>query len=75
MHAPQVHHIVAAAVCPDPLDVDNLATVCAAHHPKWEAVRRQLLRSRGWRSCTHQHRHAEARRICERRLNRDLIAA
>src|SRR5213595_834510 len=45
--------------------LDNLATVCAHHHPIWEGLRRQVLaeRKRGWRRCHHRHVTEEARRI------------
>lgn len=70
-----VHHIDPDG---DPLDLDNLGTVCATHHPKWEALRRALVATHEppvWRRCRHVHRTREARELCERRLNRDLIAA
>lgn len=67
-----VHHIEPVEDRPDlALDEDNCGTACASHHPKWEALRRQLVKRRGWRTCKHPHRTAEARRICEARLNRD----
>lgn len=76
------HHIESAEDRPDlALDLDNVATVCATHHPKWEAIRRAVKRARGWRSCPHPHRTAHGRRECERRLNQgriredDLVAA
>lgn len=64
-----VHHIDRDA---DWLDLDNTGTVCAAHHPKWEALRRSLVEQRQprWRTCPHRHTSAEAKAICERRLNR-----
>lgn len=49
--------------------------VCEKHHPMLEAVRRRLSR---WKSCPHKpgvHRYPGAREACERRLNRDRIAA
>lgn len=54
-------------------DVDNLGTVCAAHHPKWEALRRHLTgeRDEPLVRCPHRHRSAEARAICERRMARE----
>lgn len=51
-------------------DLSNLITVCHAHHPMREAIRREVLRRRGWRRCPHEHRSREAREMCERRLNR-----
>ena len=65
-----VHHIDPDA---DPLDPENLGSVCARHHPKWEALRRALVEPR-WRRCPHPHRTREARELCERRLNRQLAA-
>lgn len=59
-------------------DLENLITACSAHHPVVEALRREVLRRRGrlsWRRCRHEHRSREGREACERRLNRDLIAA
>lgn len=65
-----VHHIQPRAERPDlALDLDNLGTSCAAHHAAWEGLRRQLLKTRGWRRCPHKHRNAEARALCERRLS------
>lgn len=37
------HHIDRDA---DPLDIDNVGTTCASHHPRWEALRRALARGR-----------------------------
>jgi hypothetical protein len=61
-----VHHLDRAA---DPFDLDNLATVCAAHHPRWEAVRRAVLdqRPRGEWRCPHRHPYPQGREECERR--------
>lgn len=55
-------------------DEDNLATVCARHHPLWERLRQNVLRTRdrhGWRRCPHTHPTRAGREACERRLNRD----
>lgn len=70
-----VHHVVPLASGGAAYDPDNLATVCAGHHPKWEALRRALIEERAprWRRCRHRHVTAEARRLCEERLNR-LVA-
>lgn len=55
--------------------LDNLGTVCAAHHPAWEALRRTLLERREpvrrRPQCRHRHRTAEGRAACERRLARE----
>lgn len=67
------HHIVPVSEGGAAFDLENVATTCEVHHPMWEALRRQLvvrLLAPPPR-CRHQHRSAEARRICERRLARD----
>lgn len=53
----------------------NLMVLCHSHHPMLEAMRKVILHRRGWRECPHGHRTPEARRLCERRLNRDLLKA
>lgn len=71
-----VHHIQSADDRPDLFfDLHNLSTVCASHHPRWEAVRRAVLRVRGWKSCPHKHTTKLGRQACEARLNRELSAA
>ena len=52
------------------LDVDNLGTACARHHPKWEAVRRAVVERRdvALPPCRHVHRYDHARRECLRTL-------
>jgi HNH endonuclease len=72
---PHVHHLVPVEEGGARYDLDNLATVCASHHPTWESVRRSLLNARRDPEprpirCTHQHRSREAREICERRMAR-----
>jgi len=69
----QVHHIDALADGGAPFDLDNLATVCSAHHPTWEAIRRAVVRARrsadplAVEPCrSHAHRTLEARIICAR---------
>lgn len=61
------------------LDVpENLITVCHRHHPMREAIRREVLRRRGWKRCPHKpgtHIYPGAREACERNLNRDRLAA
>jgi hypothetical protein len=49
--------------------------VCHRHHPMLESARRRLFGEPRWKSCPHIHRTREARESCERRLNRDLVAA
>lgn len=68
-----VHHIIAVSDGGAEYDDDNLATVCARHHPIWESLHRRLveLRDRETPRCHHPHRSAEARAICERRLARE----
>jgi len=44
--SPHVHHIEALEDGGAPFDLDNLATVCASHHPSWEALRRKLVATR-----------------------------
>lgn len=51
----------------------NLITTCDRHHPQVEAIRREVLRRRGWKRCPHKpgvHRYPGAREACERQLNR-----
>ncbi len=40
------HHLVPAAVCDDPLDLDNLVTVCGTHHRALDQARRVAQRGR-----------------------------
>jgi 5-methylcytosine-specific restriction endonuclease McrA len=57
-------------------DEDNLMTACHHHHPQVEAIRREIMRRRGWRRCPHRpgtHRYPEGNEACERRLNRHLV--
>jgi 5-methylcytosine-specific restriction endonuclease McrA len=71
-----VHHIVRPEDGGARYDLDNLGTVCAAHHPRWEALRRELARRRAPDPprCPHTHRTREARRLCEARLARRRVA-
>lgn len=67
------HHIVPVAEGGAPFDLDNVGTVCASHHPAWEALRRTLVSRRREPDpprCPHEHRTREARELCERRLAR-----
>lgn len=70
-----VHHIHAVSEGGDRYELDNLGTTCASHHPMWEALRRTLVRRMLGEhevppACPHHHVTAEARAICERRLER-----
>jgi HNH endonuclease len=47
----------------------NLMTLCHAHHPMLEAIRKAILRRRAPKRCGHNHRYPWAREACERRLN------
>lgn len=60
------------------LDVDNVGTACARHHPKWEAVRRAVVARREPEipPCRHRHRYDHARREClRRRRSRAILVA
>jgi 5-methylcytosine-specific restriction endonuclease McrA len=63
-----VHHIVSLRRGGDPYDLENLITVCHAHHPMLERLRRGVRPAR--KRCPHQHRYPGARALCEARLNR-----
>lgn len=72
-----VHHIEPVEERPDlAWDLDNLATACASHHGRWEALRRALVRERrsGFRRCPHRHTNRAGREACERRLNAGVAA-
>ena len=64
-----VHHIEKRIARPDlALDEDNCATVCAGHHPRWEALRVFLVRCRRpLPPCRHNHRYDHAREECRRK--------
>jgi len=68
-----VHHLVPLKEGGDPYALENLSTTCASHHPKWESLRRSLNEQRAprRRRCPHRHVTAEARRLCEAKLNRE----
>jgi hypothetical protein len=74
------HHIVPRAEAPGlELDIDNVLTACARHHPMVEALRRQIIERRDQDErryrCPHKHVTAEGRRQCEARRRRELVAA
>lgn len=76
---PHVHHIRPVSEGGAPYEETNLATVCPAHHPVWEALRRRLLAAEAHEDaaprCSHFHRTAEARRQCEARMARQRSLA
>ncbi len=62
----------------DPADPDSRTIqVCNSHHQRLHAALRALLTpsEEVWRTCNHIHRTPEGRAACERRLNRDIVAA
>lgn len=63
---------------PELPDLDGCITLCAAHHPLIEKLRRVLLNSSpetcSWRHCPHHHRTAQSRIQCELRLNGSAAA-
>jgi hypothetical protein len=68
-----VHHIIPRSERPDlALDLDNLGTACASHHPRWEALRRALaaIHDEVLPPCPHRHPYASGRRECEERRRR-----
>lgn len=70
-----VHHILPREEGGTDED-ENLLTLCHRHHPMMEALRRAILKRRGWRPCPHKigvHRYPGARETCERTLNRHLL--
>lgn len=73
-----VHHVVAVSDGGAPFDLDNVGTACASHHGMWEPLRRLLARrvleDDGPPRCPHRHPSAEARAICERRLERQAAS-
>jgi 5-methylcytosine-specific restriction endonuclease McrA len=65
-----VHHLQSLDERPDlALDLDNLLTVCASHHPTLEAVRRLLrvMRLIDLPPCGHRHPYPQGRIDCDRR--------
>lgn len=69
-----VHHIIPRSVAPGLALVDeNLGTVCAAHHPRWEALARALRSLSGIevKPCPHRHPYPSGRRACEERRRRE----
>jgi hypothetical protein len=72
-----VHHILSRRERPDlALDQDNLGTVCASHHPMWEALLRLLRILNGDAElppCGHVHPYREGREACDRK-RREQIA-
>lgn len=69
-----VHHVIPRREAPErALDLDNLATVCACHHGRWEATRRLLIIY--WTNplppCRHRHPYRIGREDCDRRRRRE----
>ena len=72
-----VNHIVPRSRRPElALDLDNLGTCCASHHPMWEAFARaiRLLRLEELPPCRHVHPYREGRLQCERRRRDEMLA-
>lgn len=66
-----VHHIEALSACPDlRLVEDNLASVCATHHPTWERLRRELTREPMVPPCKHRHPYRIGAIQCENQRRR-----
>ena len=68
-----VHHVHPVEEGGAPYDVDNLLTVCAAHHPMLEAFRRHVIQAAlrpAVPRCPHHHPYPQGRAECERRLAR-----
>jgi hypothetical protein len=64
------HHLQSIQERPDlALELDNLLTVCASHHPTLEACRRLLrvIRMIDMPPCGHTHPYASGKRACEER--------
>lgn len=70
-----VNHILPRSKRPDlELDPDNCGTVCASHHPMWEAVCRTLQLLRGeMPKCKHNHPYPQGRIECERRRREQML--
>jgi 5-methylcytosine-specific restriction endonuclease McrA len=77
-HGPlHVNHIRPRREYPElAFDEDNVGTVCARHHPMWEALVRAIL-TRRLPPCRHNHPYPQGRLECERRRARErgLLAA
>lgn len=70
-----VHHLHPLTNGGEPYALDNLVTACAAHHPMLEALRRAVIEKLAGvvpepPRCRHEHRTADAREQCERRMAR-----
>lgn len=70
-----VNHILPRSEYPDlELDADNCGTVCASHHPMWEAVARTLRILRGeLPPCGHHHPYRSGREECDRRRRHQML--
>lgn len=72
-----VHHLQSIDERPDlALDLDNLLTVCATHHPTLEATRRllRIIRLIDMPPCGHHHPYRAGRIDCENK-RRDAVLA
>lgn len=62
-----VHHLRPISEGGDPLDLDGVITVCSAHHPRLEALRRYVLRDPdAVPPCNHIHPYPGGREACAR---------
>jgi hypothetical protein len=71
-----VHHLKPRREFPElELDLDNLLTTCASHHPTLEAARRLLLviRLDALPPCGHRHPYRSGREACEWERRRRLF--
>lgn len=67
------HHIESLTDRPDlGLKIDNCASVCAVHHPKWERIRRLLSKEPKVPACRHRHPYRSGREQCENERRRSV---
>jgi hypothetical protein len=72
-----VHHLQPLDERPDlALDLDNLLTVCASHHPTLEACARllRIIRLIDMPPCGHRHPYRQGRIDCDNKRRADLLA-
>jgi len=76
-----VHHLIPVSEGgPELPEIQGCITLCEAHHPMIERLRRVLLstppETKTWKRCTHhQHRYPQGLIECELRLNRESAVA